>query len=197
MSFRRTTLAAASALMLALGATYAAPAFAADPQPTMVEKTLTAVAIVESTDPTTREVLLSGPDGRLLTVVAGPEVRNFNQIQAGDHLVLTFRKAVAVQLAPADKTLPQPVGVVGATRAARGALPAGSGFMAMSVQVTIDSIDRRAHTVTFTDPQGVTHIVELHNPAMIHFADKLKKGDNVQINYLQSVSIKLRPDPNA
>jgi hypothetical protein len=163
----------------------------------MVEKTMTAVAIVESTDPATREVLLSGPEGRLLTVVAGPDVRNFNQIQAGDRVVLTFRKAVAVQLAPAGKVLPQPVGLVGAARAARGALPAGAGFMATSVQVQVDSIDRRAHTVTFTDPQGVVHTVELQNPAMIRFADKLKKGDNVQINYLQSVSLKVRPGPDA
>lgn len=195
MSFRLSTFAAAGAVMLALGGAFAGPAVASPPPPTMVAKSLTAVAVVESVDPTTRQVLLSGPEGRLLTVTAGPEVRNFNQIQAGDHLILTFRKAVAVQLAPTGSTLPEPAGLAGGTRATRGDLPAGAGFMAVAVQVRIDSIDRRAHTVTFTDPDGVSHTAELHNPTMIRFANKLKVGDNVQIDYLQSVSVKLRPNP--
>lgn len=194
MSLRQSTMAVAGALMLALGGAMAAPALAAAPPPTMVAKTLTAVATVETVDPTTRQVLLSGPEGRLLTVTAGPEIRNFNQIQAGDRLILTFRRAVAVQLAPAGSTLPQPTGVGGTARAARGELPAGAGFMAVEAQVRVEAIDRKAHTVTFTDADGVSHAVELHNPAMLRFANKLKVGDNVQVDYLQSVSIKLQPN---
>jgi hypothetical protein len=193
MSLRLSRLAAAAALMLTLAGAGVTPVLAASPQPTMVGKSLTAVATVESVDPTTRQVLLSGPDGRLLTVTAGPEIRNFSQIRAGDHLVLTFRKAVAVQLAPPGATLPPPAGALGAARSARGALPAGAGFEAVEVTVRVDSIDRRAHTVTFTDPDGVSRTVEVHNPAMIRFTNRLKPGDNVQIDYLQSVSLKLQP----
>jgi hypothetical protein len=47
--------------------------------------------------------------------------------------------------------------------------------------------------VTFTDPDGVSHTVEVHTPAMIRFTNRLKPGDNVQIDYLQSVSLKLHP----
>jgi hypothetical protein len=197
MSLRPSLLAAVGALivapMLALGAAWTSPALAASPQPTMVGKSMTAVATVESVDPTTRQVLLSGPGGRLLTVTAGPEIRNFDQIQAGDHLVLTFRKAVAVQLAPPGATLPPPAGALGAARSARGEMPAGAGFEAVEVTVRVDSVDRRAHTVSFTDPDGVSHTVEVHNPAMIRFTNRLKPGDNVQIDYLQSVSMKLHP----
>jgi hypothetical protein len=196
MSLRSSLLAAAGALvvapMLAIGA-WTSPALAATPQPTMVGKSMTAIATVESVDPTTRQVLLSGPGGRLLTVVAGPEIRNFAQIQAGDHLVLTFRKAVAVRLAPPGAVLPAPAGAIGAARAARGEMPAGAGFEAVEVTVRVDAVDRRAHTVTFTDPDGVSHTVEVHNPAMIRFTNRLKPGENVQIDYLQSVSMKLHP----
>jgi hypothetical protein len=192
MSFRHSMLAAAAALMLSLGGISTRPAVAA-PQPTMVDKSLTAVAVVESTDPTTRQILLSGPGGRLMTLTAGPEIRNFGQIQAGDRLVLTFRRAVAVQLAPPGSALPPAAGLLGASRAARGELPAGAGFEAVQVTVHVDSVDRAAHSVTFTDPDGASHTVEVHNPAMIRFARKLKPGDNVQIDYLQSISIKLHP----
>ncbi len=182
------------AVVVILGGAPAVPVLAAPP-PTIVAKSVTAVAIVETTDPSTRQVLLSGPDGKLLTVTAGPEIRNFAQIQPGDRLVLTFRKAVAVQLAPRGAALPPPSGVVGAGRAARGELPAGAGFVAVEVQVHVDAIDRANHTVTFTDPDGVTRTAELHNPAMIYFVNKLRVGDNVQIEYLQSVSITLHPMP--
>jgi hypothetical protein len=193
MSFRLSKLVAAGALMLVLGSVSVHPALAASPPPTMVGKSMTAVAVVESTDPTTRQILLSGPDGALMTVVAGPEVRNFAQIQAGDRLVLTFRKAIAVQLAPPGTALPPPAGLLGVARAARGEMPAGAGFQAVEVTVRVDSVDRAAHTVTFTDPDGVSHTVAVHNPAMIRFIRKLKTGDNVQVDYLRSVSIKLMP----
>jgi hypothetical protein len=197
MSFRFSGIARAMlvpAFIVILGGVSAAPVLAAPP-PTIVAKSLTAVAIVETTDPATRQVLLSGPGGKLLTVTAGPEIRNFAQIQPGDRLVLTLRKAVAVQVAPRGSALPPPSGVAGAARAARGELPAGAGFMAVEVQVRVDAIDRANHTVTFTDPDGVSHTAELHNPAMIRFVNKLRVGDNVQIEYLQSVSITLHPMP--
>jgi hypothetical protein len=69
------------------------------------------------------------------------------------------------------------------------------GFMVVEVQVRVDAIDRRNHTVTFTDPHGVSHTAELHNPAMIRFA-KLRVGNNVQIDYLQSISITMHPIPS-
>ena len=196
MALRLPIINVAGALMLVpiltLGGFLAARALAAPP-PIMVNKSVTAVASVETTDPTTRQILLSGPSGKLLTITAGPEIRNFAQIQAGDHLVLTFRKAVAVQLTPPGKTLPTPSGVAGGARAARDELPAGAGFMVVEVRVRVDAIDRRNHTVTFTDPDGVSRTAELHNPAMIRFANKLRVGDNVQIDYLQSISITMHP----
>ena len=193
MSFRQSIRVLAGAALLGLAGAAVTPARAASPPPTMVTKSMTAVATVESVDPTTRQVLLSGPGGRFLTVTAGPDVRRFSDIHAGDHLVLTFHKAVAVQMAGPDKVLPPPAGVAGAMRSARGELPAGAGFTAIKVQVRVDAMDRRSHTVTFTDPDGVSHTAELRDPALIRFANKLKPGDQVQIDYLEGVSITLHP----
>jgi hypothetical protein len=170
-------------------------AWAETPKPTIVGEVVKAVAVVESVDPTTREVLLSGPEGKLVTVVAGPEIRNFAQIKAGDRLYLTFRKAVAVQLAPSGQPLAKPEALVGARRAALGQLPAGAGFVSVAEEVSFISYEHKDHIVTFTDSHGVPHAVELHSPAMQKFAAHLKKGDTVLVNFLQSVSIKLRPDP--
>jgi hypothetical protein len=170
------------------------PAHAAAPMPTIVAETTKAVAVVESVDPTTRQILLSGPNGGLLTLIAGPNMQNFDQIKSGDRLYLTYRKAIAVALAPTDKPLAQPTGMTGARLAARGQMPAGAGFVAVSVEVQIDAIDRRAHTVTFTNAAGEKRTMAVRDPAFQHFAGKLKAGDRVRLEYLQSVSIKLKPD---
>lgn len=193
MSFRLTLLAAAGALTLGLAASPMAQAAA--PEPTAVGVTARAVAVVESVDRTTRQILLSGPRGGLLTITAGPEMVNFNQIKSGDRLELTFREAVAVALAPADKPLPEPRGLAGARLAAPGQMPHASGFVAVSVEVTIDAVDRAAHSVTFTNAAGEQKTMEIRDPALRHFANKLKRGDRVRLDYIQSVSIKLQPDP--
>lgn len=193
MLFRQTLLAAAGALTIGAAAVAAAPAQAAA-KPTIVAETTKLVAVVESVDRTTRQILLSGPDGGLLTLVAGPKMENFAQIKSGDRLYLTFRKAVAVAVTPADKPLAQPAGLTGAHLAARGQMPGAAGFVAVSVEVQIDAIDRRAHTVTFTNAAGEQKTVAVQDAALQHFASKLKPGQHVRLDMMQSVSIKLKPD---
>jgi len=193
MSIRLSLLAAAATL--ALGLATGLPARAAAPEPTAIGMTTRTVAVVESVDRTTRQILLSGPRGGLLTLTAGPNMQNFDQIHSGDRLDLTFREAVAVALAPADKPLPEPRGLAGARLAAPGQMPRAAGFVAVSVVVTIDAIDRKTHSVTFTNAEGQRKTMQVRDPALRHFAGRLKAGDHVRLDYIQSVSIKLRPRP--
>lgn len=197
MSLRQSLLAASGALMLAFGALTLSAAHAAAPAPLVVGKSITVVGVVESVDPATRQILLSGPDGQLKTITATPDMRNFAQVRAGDRLYLTFSKIIAVALAPKGQPLAPATGLVGAKRAALGHMPGSTGFAAIREEVRVDKVDRAQHLVTVTDADGVSQTVEVHNPALAHFADRLKKGDTVQIDVIQSVKIKLRPDPNS
>ena len=66
---------------------------AAQTTSTMVEgrgaaEVVTVKARVDSIDKATRRIVLTGPEGRSMSVVAGPEVRNFDQIMVGDTVVL-------------------------------------------------------------------------------------------------------------
>jgi len=194
MLFRQSLLAAAGALTIGLASVASMPAHAAAPKPTIVAETTKLVAVVESVDHTTRQILLSGPEGGLLTLIAGPNMQNFDQIKSGDRLYLTFRKAVAVAVTPENTPLAQPSGLTGARLAARGQMPGAAGFVAVSVVVQIDAIDRRAHTVTFTNAAGEQKTVTVQDAALQQFARKLKPGQHVRLDMLQSVSIKLKPD---
>jgi hypothetical protein len=161
----------------------------AQPTPTAVQQTATSVAVVESIDYTSREVLLSGPSGNLVTVTAGPAVRNLDKVKVGDKVVLTYSEAVAAQVSPPGGTLPAPSQEVGALRAARGELPAGATYSVIDVHVTVTAVDKATNTVSFTRADGSSGTIEVKNPSMQKFAQGLKPGDNVELQYLQALTI--------
>ena len=99
MSIRTTTLALATAALLAAGCTQGqndAPAPAPAPQSAQRESAIVTTATVEKVDQQTREVTLRGADGEVVTVVAGPEVRNLPQLRVGDRLTATFSRRIAI-----------------------------------------------------------------------------------------------------
>ena len=75
-------------------------------------------ATVETVDQQARTVLLRGPTGGLLTVHAGPEVRNLPQVKPGDQVVVRYTEAVAARIVrPGD---PAPESTTTMARAAPG-----------------------------------------------------------------------------
>ena len=90
----RIALLIASVLAAALPA---ASALAAD-QSAQRKSVIETSATVKSVDQQTREVRLRAPDGRTLAVVAGPEVRNLPELQAGDVVRVTYYESVAARL---------------------------------------------------------------------------------------------------
>jgi hypothetical protein len=161
----------------------------AQPAPTAIQQTATSVAVVESIDYGTRQVLLSGPSGNLVTVTAGPAVRNLNKVKVGDHVVITYTEAIAARLSPPGGALPGPSGEVVALRAARGELPAGATYSVIDVHVNITAVDKKANTVSFTRADGSSGTIEVKNPSMQKFAQGLKPGDDVELQYVQALTI--------
>jgi hypothetical protein len=182
-----------TALALCSGV-FALPA-KAQPVPTTVQQVITSVATVESVDRSSREVLLSAPSGDLVTVVAGPQVRNFDKIRAGDQVVVSYQQAIGVRLSTPGGTLPQPTAQSGALRAARGELPAGAAYTLVDLHVRINSVDIKTGTVNFTRADGSIGSIVVHNPAMLKFAGGLKPGDNVEVQGLQAVTIQVQKAP--
>lgn len=170
---------------------FTAPA-KAQPEPTAIQRSGTAVATVESIDHHTRQVLLSNAAGDLITIVAGPDVRNLDKVEAGDHIVLTYSQAVAVRLTPPNQPLPGPAAAALAIRAAKGQLPAGAAYSVLDVHVHISSIDKKTNTVGFIRADGTSGTIQVQNPAMRTFVHGLHPGDTVELQYLQAVTIALR-----
>ena len=154
------------------------------PAPAVAHHTEQFVATVVSVDMTTREVVLSTRDGRQTTVVAGPEVTNLGRLNPGDRLTITINDAIAVQMAR-----PGSPPVTGASETASNGRSINT-----TARVTIVSAATDGSSVTFTGPNG-THTVDVQNPGMRAFVQRLKVGDQVDIAYSAEIAVRLDAAP--
>jgi hypothetical protein len=157
--------------------------------PVDLSNEITATADVTAVDKGTRVVTLRREDGSMFQVLAGSEVRNFDQIKAGDKLRVRFKENLKASLRPANEGGPQAGAGVVATRAAVGATPAAGAAFGVSVKVRIESIDSAHDIVVFSLPSGelVSHRIATSEGKK--FVEGLKIGDKVQLEYSQALAL--------
>ena len=93
-------------IILAIAAAFAvnAPAqtsvmkSSSEPGKASVEQTVDVTATVIAIDRSTRDVTLKGPKGNWIIVTAGPEVKNFDQINVGDKVHARYIEALVLEL---------------------------------------------------------------------------------------------------
>jgi hypothetical protein len=161
----------------------------------MVAWTAELVATVESVDQQSREVLLRGPGGGLVTVTAGPEVRNLARVQAGDRVVVRYIEALAASLAKPDESGGPSVQMQAdiARHAPPGSRPTGTVGEQIRATVRIEAVDRAKNTVTFTGPTGAVRTVAVREPDAQRFLQTLNAGDRVDLVYTESLAVAVEP----
>ncbi|WP_431283726.1 hypothetical protein ACQW02_02615 [Humitalea sp. 24SJ18S-53] len=168
-----------------------APTPPAPAAPAAAARVTAVTARVQSVNQTTREVVLRGADGRLVTIVAGPEVRNLARVRVGDRVVAEFQEAVVLALAPAGTAAP-PEAMSSVDRAAEGAQPSAAAVEAIRVRVRIDAVNAAEGRVTFTGPRGQRTTV-VHEPALRAFVAGLKPGDEVDVTWAEAMAVRVEP----
>jgi len=147
-------------------------------------------ATVESVDPATRTVTLKLPRGETRSFVAGDEVRNFDQIKAGDKLSVKYLEAFTIELKKGGKD------VVGRTesgsleRSAAGEKPGGVAKREVRAVADVVEVDEKKMVVSVKNDKG--EIVDLHlkDPEQVKL---VKKGDQVEATYTEALAISLEP----
>ncbi|MCU0886958.1 MAG: hypothetical protein MUC64_02880 [Rubritepida sp.] len=182
---RRTLLLGAAAL----------PALAAcqAPDPVFAGEVIELTATVETVDRQTREVLLSGPDRTLLTVVAGQAVRNFDQIRSGQRVRIRYAEAIGIALAPSNATAPGLAAGVLAARAAPGQLPGGAVGDVIRIRVRITGVQPLRSTVSFLGPRNIPRTVRVRDPELQAFVRRLRVGDEVDIAFMEAIAVTMEP----
>jgi len=106
--------------------------------------------VVQKINKKTREVTLRRQDGSVMSVVVGPEVRNFDQIKVGDIVEAKTIELLAVAIEPATTQVRERRETTGRgdTRSALGEKPAATTQRTVEIVATVQEIDRKARIVT-------------------------------------------------
>ncbi|MCU0969701.1 MAG: hypothetical protein MUF03_12975 [Rubrivivax sp.] len=152
---------------------------------------VTVSAKVTAVDKAGRAVTLVGPKGNSFRVVAGPEVRNFDQIKVGDELVVTHAEALTLELMKGGSGIRERVESQDAARAAPGQAPGAVAARKVTVVADVVAVNPRAQTVTLRGPE---HTAELRVPDPKQL-EQVKVGDQVQATYTEAIAISMQPAP--
>jgi len=145
-------------------------------------------AVVQSVDPVTRQILLRFEDtGELKVIVAGPEVVNFDQIEAGDRVVAVIALGVAAEIARPGEAGTATAVVGGA--AEEGEKPGLVTGTAVAMVVTFESFDEATSKAIAMDDDGVRREFDVQTEEGRAFARTLTPGDRVRLVFSESLAI--------
>jgi hypothetical protein len=146
-------------------------------------------AVVTAIDPAQRQITVKGPKGKLKTLTAGPEVRNFDQIKVGDAVVVRYAEALTLTLKKDGKEMRTRTESTDGARAMPGEKPAG--IVGRQVEVTADviGVNAKKQTVTLRGPKQV---VDLKVPDPKQFK-MIKVGDQIHAVYTEAVAMSVEP----
>jgi len=179
----------ASTLALPAIAQTGAVATATAPGKGAIAETIKVQATITAIDKATREVRLKGAQGDELTVTAGPEVKNFDQMKVGDVVTVEYLRALALELKKGGGLVVQRPEQAGGAAAKPGEKPAGAVGRQVKVVADVIDLDPAKQTVKLKGPQRT---VELHIADPEQFK-RVAKGDQVEATFTEAVAIAVTP----
>jgi hypothetical protein len=165
------------------------------PSTARISQDLKATAAVVAVDKASRRVTLRNEAGRLVEIVAGEAVRNFDQIAVGDTLKIGYRASVTVSRLPASEAASAARGAVVAARAAKGEKPAGGAGVVVTARVRIESLDMASDIVVLSTFDGELIAHRIASEEGRAFAKGLKIGDVVQMDYEEAIALGIEKVP--
>ena len=160
------------------------------PGKAVATSTTKASAVIVAIDSTYRIVTLKTASGRTVEVVAGPEVKNFDQLKVGQKVNAAYSEALSLELKKGGGGVVARSEKGGASSAAPGAKPAAAGARQVTVLADVVKVDTKAHLVTLKGTGG--NFVDLHveDPEQLK---NIKKGDQVEAVYTEAVAVTVEP----
>ncbi len=150
-------------------------------------------AKVVAVDAAKRTVTLQSASGKTRTIEVGDQVRNFDQIKVGDMVHAKYTQALALELKKGGGALSAPTEEGAITPApAPGAKPGGTIARKVTATAEVIAVDPAKHLVTLRGPGGNEVDVEAQDPGQLQ---NVKKGDHVQVTYVEALAIKVSEAP--
>jgi hypothetical protein len=153
-------------------------------QRTVITATITAI------DLSSRQVTLSGPGGKTVTVHVSDQVKNLGQLKVGDRVAATYYESLLIagrKASPGDDS-------VRAMSTSQVEDERGQGAGAAGIQRTVTvvakvmALDKPNGLITMRGPMGNIRTFKVQNPSLL---THMTIGDDVVINYTEAWAVAL------
>jgi len=143
-------------------------------------------AEVQTVNYLTREVTVKDDTGETTTVVCGPLVRNFNQINRGDKVAVQYQETVTILAMSGGGGAPGRAESVDVAGAPLGQKPAGAIVQTGEVLADVVAINHQDRTVTL---KGPLRTLTVQVDKAVKGLDRLKAGDKVYVRATATLAV--------
>ena len=182
----------------------AVPVLASAQQPakaaTVIEKEKGSVTVADAVelqgtvtalDKNTRAVTIQGAAGKVMTVTAGPQIKNFNKIKCSDLVTLSYVAALGLELKKGGGRLRERIESEQSTAAKPGEKPSGSMSRTVKVIADVTAVDAGAGTITLRGPQRSVDLVVKDRELLTD----VRVGDQIFATYEELTVLSITPTP--
>ena len=159
---------------------------ASAPGKAMITETIKAQAVISALDADHRVITLKAADGSSYDMVAGPEVKNFDQLKVGDKVNVQYVRALSLELKKPGAATAISSTTTGSATAPMGSKPAGATETQVTVVADVVAVDRKAHLVTLRGPKGNMVDLAVQDPKQLNL---VKVGDKVEAVYSEALAV--------
>jgi hypothetical protein len=186
--FSPLTLILTTLLAVPAGARSGAVSIESTPGAGRATVTVNASGTITALDAESRAVTIQGDGGRILSLIAGPDVRNFGQLRVGQKVHAEYVQSLTLELKPGS-TAPISRQVDAALAGAQeGATPAGMMGRRVTVVAEVIGLDAETYTVSLKTPERTIPLVV--TPDQFNL---VKMGDRVEAVYLEAAALSVQP----
>lgn len=145
---------------------------------------VTKTGTVEAIDHKARVLTLASPSAELVTIDVPASVARFDQIKVGDKVSVTYYDNVTVRLKqPGEKPVNK---LDSALTPTEGAKPGGTLGAQRTMTATIEAIDPKVPSITFSGPTGWKYSRRVQDTNVLK---QVKVGDQVDFTWTEAVQI--------
>ena len=149
------------------------------------QRTAVLNATVDSINHETRAVTILDPNDQPLTFTASDEVRNLDQVKAGDSINVEYVQSIDVQLIAIENVQPIEAGVSAMDRAKEGDMPGVKAISKSVTVTTVEEINIEANTFKLKNSDGEVNEYVARNPENLK---KAEVGDAVVITVVEAIA---------
>ena len=154
-----------------------------------VAQTVEVTATITAIDKATRGITLKGPKGDEVKIMAGSEVKNFDQLKVGDNVKLKSYESLVLELKKGGGLKVEKTEKAGAVGAKPGETPAGVAGRQVTVVGDVIKLDAATQTMTVKGPQRTVNL-KARDPEQFKL---IAVGDQIQATYTEAIAVAVTP----